>query len=454
MKYAIVDIETTGSYADANGITEISVQVLDGDTVVERYETLVNPLQRIPNFITALTGIHDGLVQDAPVFESIAQEIFDLLKDKVFVAHNVNFDYSFVKSQLSYCGLELNVPKLCTVRLARKIFPGYPSYSLDKLCHSLNIKHLNKHRAGGDTDATVQLFRLLLAKDEEKHIEKSLKRSSKEQALPPNVPKTDFDVLPFTPGIYYFYDKKGKVVYVGKAKNIRQRVSNHFSNNGTGRQKQSFIKEVYHISYEECGTELVAAIKESAEIKRLWPKFNAAQKRNELSFGIISYEDQNGYLRLAVEKLRKGQDFLASFHHLENAKAALRQLVTEHRLCPKLCFIATDLFEEKEHDANCTGACKKSEAPQSYNHRVLDASNHLKEQPSFAIIDKGKDSAERSCILVWKGKFYGMGFIGTDIPITHPESFRELVTPYRENTTITQLLFGYARRYPGKVLRF
>lgn len=453
MTYAIVDIETTGGYAAASGITEISIQVLDEGMVIQRFETLVNPVHKIPPFIKAMTGITDDMVKDAPLFEEIAEEVYALLKDKIFVAHSVNFDYSFIRSQLFHCGYELNTPKLCTVRLARKVIPGYASYSLGKLCHSLGIRHINCHRAGGDTDATVALFQLLLASDRDGHIEKSLKRTSKEHVLPPNVPKSDFEKLPYTPGVYFFHDEKGKVVYVGKAKNIRYRVSSHFSNNSTGRQKQNFMRHVYNISYEECGTELVAAIKEAAEIKRLWPRFNAAQKSRENIYGIVCFEDMCGYSRLAVERISAGKEVLSSYHHLENAKAALRRLVMDFDLCPRLCFVSEKVYDEKMHQLLCKGACEKKELPQHYNNRVSEAINHLKNQPSFAIIDKGLATDERSCILVWKGKFYGMGFISSDIQIEQSEYFKDCVTPYRENSVITNMLFSYAKRYPQKILK-
>ncbi|WP_018626732.1 exonuclease domain-containing protein [Niabella aurantiaca] len=455
MQFAIVDIETTGSYAAASGITEISIQLVDAEgTLLNRFESLVNPLQEIPGYIRALTGISNEMVAGAPLFEEIAEEVYTLLQDKVFVAHSVNFDYSFVKSQLSYCGYELNTSKLCTVRLSRKILPGHASYSLGRLCEALGIRHLNRHRAGGDTDATVALFQLLLKKDTEGHIQKSLKRTSGEQALPPNVPKSDFDQLPYTPGVYYFHDDKGKVVYVGKAKNIRYRVSSHFSNNSTGRQRQHFMRYVHHISYEECGTELMAAVKESTEIKRLWPRFNASQKRREELYGIVSYEDQNGYLRLGVDKMIRGRMLRSSFHHIEGAKASLRQLVHAHHLCPRLCFMGAALYDEETHQAFCAGACEKKESPESYNSRVLEAIRHLEDLPSFAIVDKGIHHDERSCILVWKGCFYGMGFISGEVRIERPEQLREQITPYKENSTITNMLFAYAKRYPSKIIQF
>ena len=150
--YAIVDIETTGSYAAANGITEISIHVFDGNTVIEKFETLINPGQPIPYYITAMTGITDKMVATAPAFEEVAEKIYNILHDKVFIAHNVNFDYSFINSHLKEAGFDINCKKLCTVRLSRKILPGYPSYSLGKLCQSLGITINDRHRAGGDTE--------------------------------------------------------------------------------------------------------------------------------------------------------------------------------------------------------------------------------------------------------------------------------------------------------------
>src|SRR5260221_613085 len=156
--YAVVDIETTGGYAAAHGITEISVYIHDGERVVKHFETLINPKQHIPYYITALTGISNAMVVDAPLFDEIAETLYELLSENIFVAHNVNFDYSFVKHHLKNAGLDLTTKKLCTVRLGRKVFPGLPSYSLGNLCRSLGIRIENRHRAGGDAKATVLLL--------------------------------------------------------------------------------------------------------------------------------------------------------------------------------------------------------------------------------------------------------------------------------------------------------
>jgi DNA polymerase-3 subunit epsilon len=449
--YAIVDIETTGSYAAANGITEISIQVFDGNKVIEKFETLVNPLQPIPRYIQAMTGITDEMVSTAPVFEKIADKVYSILQDKVFVAHNVNFDYSFVKACLHETGYEYDGKKLCTIRLSRKIFPGFPSYGLGKLCQSLGITINNQHRAGGDTDATVEVFRRLLENDKNQFITKSLLRHSKEQALPPNVPKEHFDQLPYTPGIYYFHNQKGKIIYVGKAKNIRYRVNSHFSNNSQNRQKQNFLRHTYAISYKDCATELMASILESTEIKKLWPVFNYSQKNWEDTYGIFVYEDQNGYQRLAIEKNKRRLTPACTFHYLTDGHTIMRKIIREYHLCPRLCFLQSARTPCTEA---CYGACEKKEDAQSYNQRVKEAIGSLKEQPSYAIIENGLQAEEQSCILVWKGEFYGMGYIPADLQISEPGQLKDLLTPYKENLFIRNLVSSYAARFPSKVKNF
>ena len=453
--YAIVDIETTGGYAQAHGITEIGIHIFDGNEVTEVFQTLINPQQPIPYYIQSMTGITNELVQEAPLFEDVAEKVYELLHDKIFVAHNVNFDYSFVKSHLQACNLILNTKKLCTVRLSRKIFPGFPSYGLGNLCHSLGITINDRHRAGGDSEATVKVFHLLLQNDKEQLIEKSLARGSKEQVLPPNVPKEHFEQLPYTPGVYYFHNEKGKIIYVGKAKNIRYRVNSHFSNNSQSRQKQNFLRYTYGISFQPCATELMAHILESTEIKKMWPLFNYSQKNAESVYGIFLYEDQNGYHRLAIEKNKKHLRPVHTFHYLTDGHSILRKLIREYNLCPKLCFIQKDGARcEGINEKYCFGACEHLEEPNAYNQRVQKAIESFSEQPSFAIIDNGLNADEQSCILVWEGKFYGMGYIPSDIQISDPEELKSLLTPYKENLFIRNIVNGYAARFPHKVKSF
>lgn len=448
-----MDIETTGAYAAANGITEISIHLSDGQSVTGKYSTLINPGQPIPPYITAMTGITNQMVAEAPKFEDVAENIYNLLHDRIFIAHNVSFDYSFVKGHLQEAGFDLNTRKLCTVRLSRKIFPGFPSYSLGKLSHSLGIEITDRHRAGGDAEATAKIFHLLVANDKDQFIQKSLQRNSKEWILPPNVPKEHFDTLPYTPGVYYFHNEKGKVVYVGKANNIRYRVNSHFSNNSESRQKQNFMRHVYAISHQACSTELMACILESAEIKKRWPVFNSSQKRWEDIYGIFVYEDQKGYMRLAIDKNRKRLNPVYTFHYLVDGHAVIRKLLKDFRLCPKLCFLQKDEGEcEGIKDGSCKGACEQKESPARYNKRVKKACETLMAQPSFAIIDKGLNGEDQSCILVCEGKFYGMGYLPPGTALNDTEAIKTCLTQYRENSFIRNIINGYAARFPDKVV--
>ena len=451
--YAIVDIETTGGYASANGITEVAIYVFDGKNVIEKFETLVNPGQPIPRYIQSFTGITDQMVATAPAFDKVAAKINQLLNENVFIAHNVNFDYSFLKSHLLRAGHDLKSKKLCTVRLSRKIFPGFPSYSLGNLCRSLEINIQNRHRAGGDAEATVKVFAKLLENDKEDFITKSLARNSKEQSLPPNVPKQDFEILPVTPGVYYFHDAKGKIIYVGKAINIRSRVNSHFSNNSETRQKQNFITHIHSISFKSCATELMANILESVEIKKYWPKFNYSQKHWEDVFGIYTYEDRNGYLRLAIEKNKKNLKPVHTFHHLSEGYIWLRNIIEEYHLCPKLCFLEKGNGACTGTEKNlCKGACLKKEGKTVYNKRVKKMIATMSDQASFVIVDKGLEETELSCILVDNGKFFGMGYLPSAYQLINVDDIKEHLTSYRGNNYIRNLIAGHKERFPSAII--
>ena len=452
MLYAIVDIETTGGYAAANGITEIAVYISDGKKILNHFHTLLNPVYTIPRYVVALTGITNEMVEYERPFASIADELFELLNDKVFVAHNVNFDYSFIKYHLAASGYDLNCKKLCTVRLGRQIIPGAPGYGLGKICKHLGIVIEDRHRASGDALATATLFHHLLKYDTNGHVQTMLRGKSKEQFLPPNIPSEIIKKLPHQPGVYYFHDKKGKVIYVGKAKSLAKRVNSHFSNNKPNRQKQEFLKKIYNISYKPTATELMAFILECIEIRKLWPEQNRSLKRFEQAYGLYTFEDRKGYLRLYIEKKNRNIKPLYTFNLLTDGHMLLRRLVLEFELCPKLCFLQAEsvpcyLLNEKK----CKGACEQQENADAYNERVMACIRHLdNELPSFALIDYGLQKEEQSVILMEKGRFYGMGYLPTDVSITTIEELKYRLTPYAENDYIRNLVYQHASRYPGK----
>lgn len=450
LKYAVVDIETTGGFAAGNGITEISILIHDGLKVIDRFETLINPQQDIPIYIQTLTGISEEMVSGAPLFEQVAPQIYELLKDKVFVAHNVNFDFSFVRHQLAQSGFVLQSKKLCTVRMSRKIIPGLSSYSLGKLCASLGIPLNDRHRAGGDAAATALLLKLLLDKDTGGAIPLSLIKSSKEQVLPPNLSRDSIDALPDQPGVYYFKDQKGKIIYVGKAINIKKRVCSHFSGNKINRQRQDFLKEIHEVDFTICGTELMALILEASEIQKHWPEKNRALKRFEQKYALYDFEDQKGYIRLGIDKYKKNSHALYTFNSLLSGQSMLRGMINEHTLCEKLCFIQKNRLACTAHEkGNCHGACLGIEDPAAYNARVNEAITHLKVAlPSFALIDSGRNKEEKSCLWVEEGKFYGMGYISFHSDITDLENLKSCIVPYTSNDYILNLILAHAESHP------
>ncbi|WP_276482207.1 exonuclease domain-containing protein [Paraflavitalea pollutisoli] len=452
MIYAIVDIETTGGYAANNDITEVAIVLHDGEKVVDRFESLIRPQRPIPHYIQVLTGITPDMVEDAPRFEDIAPQIHALLEGNVFIAHNVNFDYSFLKHHLSQAGYELSNNKLCTVRLSRKVFPGHRSYSLGNLCQSLGIAMENRHRAMGDAAATVRLFELLLQNGAIDHIQQYVKKGAKEQSLPPHLPKEQVESLPYTPGVYYFHDQKGKVLYVGKAKNLRYRVRSHFTHNGAGRQRQEFLRNIHSITFQTCATELMAFILESVEIKRLWPPHNSSQKRFTPSFGLYVYEDRNGYQRLAIDKIKKSLTPIYTFNLLLEGHRMLRKLMETYELCPKLCNMQKDHVDcTGMEEGTCHGACQRTESAVHYNFRVNQALDFLDENlPTFAVVDEGQESIEQSCILIEKGRFYGMGYLPQDCSVHDMDSLKGYLTRYPENDYIRGLVYQHIEKYPHK----
>jgi DNA polymerase-3 subunit epsilon len=443
--YAIVDIESTGGYADNHRITEIAIYHYDGVQIKNVFHSLLNPGRKVPQFITGLTGITSKMVEEAPEFSELADEIFLYLKDRVFVAHNAHFDYSFIKKEFETIGVNWQTKKLCTVRLARKIIPGLESYSLGRLAESLGIKIPDRHRAGGDAQATAKIFDVLVKRDNSGVITKALKRNSGETILPPNLAKEEFDRLPAKAGVYYFLDGRGQVIYVGKALNIKKRIAGHFTGEAREWNRSNIRNEIHHITYELTGSELIALILESQEIRRLWPKYNLAQKYKTEEWGVYDYEDRNGYLRFCVNVVSKGTKPLITFSSKGDAWNFMWEKVKAYDLCPKhsglqlakgLCF--------SHQSGSCKGACQGVESAKKYNKRAQKAvDSFFEEGESVAIIGQGRKVEEKSLVLIENGSYVGFGFVPKEESIGSLESARNFIKPSKENKVVQNLVNSY-----------
>ncbi len=449
--YAIVDIETTGGYADHHRITEIAIYHHDGLQITDHYHTLLNPDRKIPQFITGLTGITSRMVEEAPAFETVAEEIMGWLKDRIFVAHNAHFDFSFLKKEFEGVGVNWQTKKLCTVRLSRKIIPGLESYSLGRLAESLGIKIPDRHRAGGDAQATARIFSLLLQRDQDGVISKALKRNSGETILPPNLPKEEFDRLPAKAGVYYFLDGHGQIIYVGKALNIKKRIAGHFTGEAREWNRSNIRNEIHHVTYELTGSELIALILESQEIRRLWPKYNLAQKYKVEEWGIYDYEDRNGYLRFCVNLIRKGTKPLITFSSKGDAWNFMWEKVKTFDLCPKLSGLqlAKGLCFSHQSGA-CKGACQGVESVKKYNKRTQKAIDSFFEAgESVAIIGSGRMSGEKSLVLIENGNYIGFGFVPKEESINSIDLARNFIKPSKDNRVVQNLVNSYLQNPRG-----
>jgi len=432
--FAVVDIETTGGHANANNITEIAIVLHNGKEIEGKFTSLVNPCMPIQRYVQGLTGITDAMVATAPKFEDLAENIYNLLKDRIFVAHNVNFDYSFVKHQLAQAGYNLTTHKLCTIRLARKIFPDLPKYGLGTVCRELNIELNDRHRAAGDAIATAHLFQLLIQHDTSGELKKMVKKNAN-QYLPPNLNSQTVDKLPICSGVYYFKNKQGKVVYVGKAKNIKKRVVSHFANNKPSKQKQAFLRDIYDVSYKEMDTEFLAALFETIEIKRIWPIYNKSQKHYEHQYGIFMFEDSKGYLRLGIDKKRKILKPLMSFNLVLQAHNTLWSWSKQHNIHPALCFL-----DKRTKKVDALPPVNK------HNEIVTNLVKKIEEEKETYFIQEAS-----SYILVENGIFYGMGKVEEKNMQYSKNTLKKYLTQYPENEILKSMLKQYTLKHPEKV---
>jgi len=454
--FTVVDIETTGGAARYHKIIEIAIVTLEHDQIVDQYSTLVNPQKTIPAFITSLTGISNEMVDNAPTFRDIADKINELTEGKIFVAHNVNFDYSFLKQEFNILGSKFDRKKLCTVRLAKKIFPGFSSYGLGSLTNRLDIRIKNRHRALGDALATAKVLELLIKNDSKDFIGFSLKKTSREATLPANLSKEVFDKLPEKTGVYYFHDQKGQVVYVGKAKNIKSRILGHFtgeSSNG----KRLFHEKIHNISYDLAGNELIALLMESREIKRLWPEYNRAQKFTTANYGLYQYTDRLGYQRFTLSKIQPGTQAITNFRSLQEGRNFLNEWIKKYKLCSKLSGLQKSSRACFDHSLGiCDGACQGDITPDYYNKRVDLALESLQEDnKTFAIVGNGRDAQEKSIVLVENGIYLGHGFSDNELPATSFEEMKDRITPCSDNHDIQNILNVHlAKKHGDEVIYF
>jgi DNA polymerase III subunit epsilon len=285
-EFCIVDVETTGLSARTNNIIEIGIVKVAGLKIVDRYSSLINPGRSIPYFITSLTGISDEDVYDSPYFDDIAYDIQNFITGSVLSGHNLAFDYSFLRKEFLCSGFDLNIKeKLCTMRLARRLFPMAKSKSLASVCTMLNVKNSKKHRAVGDAEATAKILIKMIALLRDEHGLKSTEEIIGFQAVPKKEKKAvnkkvaaEVSYLPDCPGVYYFLNSKNEIIYIGKAKSLKDRIRSYFSP-AAPRKTKKIVTQARNLKIQITNSELTALLYEAENIKLVNPKHNKQLKK-------------------------------------------------------------------------------------------------------------------------------------------------------------------------------
>jgi len=400
--------------------------------------------------VVKLTGINNAMLRSAPKFYEVAKRIIEITEDCIVVAHNASFDYRILRTEFNRLGYDYIKPTLCTVELSQKLIPGQASYSLGKLVRSLGIPVTDRHRASGDAMATVKLFKMLLAKDVEKEILISLIKAEIKKGLSPKLLDI-VESMPSKTGIYYIHNEKGDLIYIGKSRNIKKRINQHFT--GTSGKSKKIQRDVFAVTYEVTGSELIALLKESEEIKINKPVYNTAQRKSIFQWALYQEKDENGYMTLKVLKADGRKKEITSFSSIQEGKNMLFKVTSEYHLCQKLNGLyetQNGCFQHKIKE--CNGACLGKELPETYNERVAEfIQNASFENNNMVIIDRGRSVDERSAVLIENGIYKGYCFFDLNYQVNNIEILKNIIIPMQNNRDTKTIIQGYLRK--NKVMK-
>src|SRR6267378_3079311 len=366
---AIVDLETTGTRPAADRVTEIGVLEIERFEVVSQWSTLVNPGVPLPSEIQALTGISRQMLADAPRFADLAQDLHERLAGRVFVAHNARFDYGFLRREFDRAGIKFHARAVCSVKLARRLYPRERGHDLDSLIARHGIACRERHRALGDADAVWQFLRIAAQEHGAEVLTVAARQVAKQPALPPQLDPAVIDAVPEAPGVYLLYGESGPPLYIGKSRSMRSRVLQHFYS------AAAWLQGVRRIDWRRTVGELGALLTEARLVKQLAPLHNRQLRRPEALCGFV-FDGKRLRLAAAAEIGADTLPFLYGvFRTRTAARAALRALADEHRLC--LQTLGFDLKRRgnclRHQLGRCAGVCASRESIHAHHARLAVA---------------------------------------------------------------------------------
>ena len=442
--YAILDIETTGGKYNEEGITEIAVYKYDGQKVVDQLSSLVNPLRDIQPFVERLTGINSKMLVNAPKFFELAKRIVEITKGCVIVAHNAEFDYRILQTEFRRLGYAFESHSLCTVALSQKLLPDAESYKLGNLVRSLGIPITDRHRAHGDALATLELFKLLLEKDSKKEIISTHVKELNKNKVPTKFLNV-IEEIPSEIGVYYIHDSEGNIFYIGKSKNIKKRVLNHLT--GANSKAVRIQKKMARVSYDLCGNECIALLKEQHEIKSNQPILNHALKFRHFAMG-IRLDITTPYHRLIIEPVIHDKDYLEVFKNKKDANRKLLWWIENFTLCKSQTSLGNQNKACFGHGIKeCKGACVGDEPTKTYNKRLIKIRKSLDyPHKNMLLIDKGNATSEKSFIFIQNSVFQGYGYFKLNHQIKTIKAIKARLTPIENNRDTQAIVRSFIRR--------
>jgi len=441
--YAVLDIETTGGKYDEEGITEIAIYQFDGQEITDQFRSLINPEREIQPFVEKLTGINAKMLVNAPKFYEVAKRIIEITEDCVLVAHNAEFDCRILQTEFRRLGYSFERKSLCTVSLSQTLMPDQESYSLGKLVRGLGIPITDQHRAYGDALATLKLFALLLEKDSEKVIIKEQLKDTPFSRISAKHLKL-LESLPTATGLYYFYNRKQEIIFIGKSKNIQKQVQNHLTL--SSKKNVTLQKQLHHISHTLLGNELIALLKEQHEIKIHKPRLNRSFRHFLYPVG-IQLNQQLPWHTFQVEAVQKNEAYLARFKNKKEALKQIKNWTLNHHLCPrsepKLSASKCENYDQKK----CNGACLGLEAASEHNQRIREIFSAWQyPHADFLYIDKGRSVGEYSFLYFSENTFRGYGYYELNHQIKDQKQLEKRLIPIKENKDIKQIICNFIGR--------
>lgn len=412
--YAIIDLETTGGKFNEEGITEIAIYRFDGQEITDTFISLINPERAIHPYVEKLTGIKSSMLRSAPKFYEIAKRVVEILDGCILVAHNASFDYRILQLEFKRLGYDFQKTSICTIELAKKLIPDAPTYSLGKLVRSLGIPVTDRHRAYGDAFATFKLFKLLLEKDKTKDIIKSSVKNILQKEYAPKL----FNILerlPITTGVFYVYNYHQNIIYIGRAKNIRKRVSQLFT--GDSKIAKRIQNDVAAVTFEETGNELIALLKEKEEIDLNKPALNTLQKKPVYIWSLY-WDNLQKPTKIIVDRTDKRKRILQSF---KNQKEAIEYANEINKL--------NDIEEIKKHFQQQKDIFKR-----------------------LIIVMKGRKINEKSALIIQDDKFVGYCFFDLNFQLHTENILKQILIPLTHKDTLNTIKQYLATKTDYKLL--